>query len=64
MIFERFPRVCSMSIKDTLSADIFRTRGEEAVNFSRFCADIFYGQPLSIRLPFYNAIFRIQYILI
>jgi len=28
------------------SADIFRTR-ERGVNFSRFCADVFYGRPLS-----------------
>jgi len=27
------------------SADILRTRGE-GVNFSRFCADVFYGRPL------------------
>jgi len=28
------------------SMDILRTRGE-GVNFSRFCADVFYGRPLN-----------------
>jgi len=29
------------------SADIFRTRGE-GVNFSRFCADVFNGRPVTL----------------
>jgi len=31
--------------RDWASADILRTRG---VNFSRFCADVFYGRPLTV----------------
>jgi len=28
------------------NADVLRTRGRGEVNFLRFCADVFYGQPL------------------
>jgi len=33
------------------SADILRTK-EEGVNFSRFCADVLYGQPQSISFSY------------
>jgi len=40
--------VVSSRTRGSLSiANILRTRGE-GVNFSRFCADVFYGRPLTL----------------